>query len=48
MYEIQQRNLGDALSPGLTLLEFRISSETGRLDKSGTETLDWSLLNPEQ
>ena len=48
MYEIQPGNLGDGLSPGLSFLEFRISSEIGRLAESGTETLDWSLLNPEQ
>lgn len=45
MYEIQQGNLGVALSwAGIV----RISSEIGRLAESGTETLDWSLLNPEQ
>lgn len=48
VYEIQQGNLGDEPSPGLILLEFQISSEIGSLAEGGTETLDWSLLNPEQ
>ena len=48
VYEIQPGNLGDELSSRLTFLEFRISPEIGRLAESGTETLDRSLLNPEQ